>query len=667
MLQKNCTQKYKEFLDPFLTGNNFAFCNWDPTADTLDLAVPELKKLISDKSEWRAVVVLDGENYGFDNINKRNPFNYIDSKTALRELHTAAEIHEFRKESAEALGKAITNPLTKLSMWLAGAPSSEYPAAPVEYRTLPSIDDELYFDELRSRNLKAMEVELDILTEQKGRLLSENFILEGQVQKKPAQIVALCERRRINDNEDCNRAWDIDQEHAYSRFSEENLYSDRMRFLVSDVEYISDQRVESSYFNFLSLVLMLADNGSVGESVRGGRLYSIGIQVDRKRISECYYAYLGKLRATLQKIKSLRRKSLSKKDEPISNREADELFISDVYVPVEIPSEFDRRELYCDYNKIGLSRDCPRDEYDYWDEQYRVIEKKFIRYLREPRRALKASVNEDFRLQNEIDDERAASLNETQLEEVAIRLNDEEEAMVKTKTIQLFKTKEYTTAMENADRNIKKGIAQRMTKKKTWIVGLIAAAAYLFGFLPLLFGNANTGKSFTFSLTITGIVMALFLAVGLVYLFILRHRLKNRFKHFNYVMGGALLEIDRGLEKFSEYLSHSCNVMREFSVLKWMNTENRKHLSVLKKHEHYVMKQLDKAQTVFAGSICVETASVAPSEPFGHDFTKDVIYDYDFGTVIKPGTATFLHPDNVVNTPVDYIESVMLRREELYD
>ncbi len=667
-LYTDCTKTYREFLEPLCKEGDFAFCCWNPAGNSLDEAVPGLKALLDGKGAWRALVVLDREVYGEENIAKRNPYNFTDSTSALPQLQSAEEIYAFRRQEEARLDKAMTNPLMKLGMWLAGAPSTEYPTVPAEYATLPQPEEEGYFEALRAQRLNATEVELDRLTELTGKLLSRHFVLEGVLPLKPTQIVALCERKHINENAACVAAWKIDQEHAYSRFFEANLYADRVRCLLSDVEYVDSNRVESAYFSFLSLVLMLARN-DLGESgLRQGRLYSVGILVNRQRLGECYYTYLGKLSATLRLLGSHRQRQVSRQSEPLTNREADEAFVSDALVPVEISNEFDRSALLCEYKNIGLAGDCPREEYAYWDDQYRQIEKKFIRYLREPRRAVKSSVTEDFHPQTVIEDERAAGLNEYQLEEVAIRLADEEEAMVKTGTIRLFKTKEYLASIEEADRELKKAIAKRMTRKKTVLFGLVAALAYFIGFLPLLFGNTNTGKSFLFSLLVVAVVLGLFLAVGLVYLFILRHRLRNRFKHFNYVMYGLLAEIDEGLQSFSRYLSHACNVMREFSVLNWVASAWNRKLGILKKHEYLVQRQLKKAQTLFAGNVgTVPTGTVVRGEPFDYDFTRDEAYSYGFDTVIRPGTCLFLHPEQWVDTPVDYIEAVTLTREELYD
>lgn len=666
-LYENCTVQYGEFLAPFLKNSDFAFCKWNASAQTLDDAVPDLKSLIRNKNQWRALAVLDQENYSIANIRKLNPYNFVDSRNDLTELTTPAEIEEFRSEWNQKFHKALENPLVKLGMWIAGAPSSEYPGLPQEYDSLPDYTDETYFEELRIRNLKALEVEMDRITAYKGDWISDNFVMEGELQKKPSQFIALCERRFVNDNKKCKAAWNVGDEHDYSRFYEDNLYSDRLRCLLSDVQYVNGKRKENSYFKFLTLVLLLARETIPSSAIRQGRVYSIDVNIDRDKMSDCYYGYVDKLAKTLQNIGALKKRNLSLKYDPLTNKEVEEMFISDVEVPVEIPAEFNTDALKCKHDKIGFAKDCPIDQYHYWERQYRDIEKGFIRYLREPRRAVKTAVKDSFRKQNAINDERSASLTEYQTEEVQLRLLDEEESMIKTRTIQLFKTKEYTDLINEADKEIKRNIRKRMTRKNTIIAGAIAALAYILGFIPLFFGITQVEKSVMVNLIIFGVCVGLFLGCGFAFVALLRKRSIDRFKHFNFVMSGILSDIEFGLHNFSVFLSHCCNVMREFSVLNTTDKERVRKLNLLKKHEFYIKNQMVRAQNVFAGNIQLERTGVNNQTPYDYDFFADTEHSYGLESVAQEGLCEFLSTENFVKVPVDYIESVTLTREELYD
>ena len=247
-------------------------------------------------------------------------------------------------------------------------------------------------------------------------------------------------------------------------------------------------------------------------------------------------------------------------------------------------------------------------------------------------------------------------------------LEEEERNMVSTSTTQLFNTTQYNKRMQEADKEIRRGIAQRMTKKKTVFVALFAVLAYIIGFLPLLFGNANTTKSFLFSLCIIGIVLGIFLGVGLVYIFILRHRLINKFKHFNYVMSGILKEIENAISAFSKYLSHACNVMREFSVLNYSEGSYKKKQHILTNHKRIIGEKIQEVNEFFATYIDPAELNIAYDvEPYNFDFTvlNDYEYEIPYSKIRKD--VDFLQEGNKIVVPVEYVESITLTREELYD
>lgn len=665
-ISDDCVKNYGDFLAPFMS-DEVAFCDWNPSANSLDDAVPDLKDIIRNKAKWRALIVLDAESYGEENISKRNPFNYNNSTNKIEELFSADEIIAFRKDWDEKLNRAISNPLVKLGMWLSGAPSTEYPTIESLQYDLPEITDEMYFEELRKKNLSASEVELDYLLAKKSETISRNFVVEGQMDNKPTEIIALSERMYVNENDECNYAWKVSQEHAYSRFYEDNLYSDRLFFITSDICYVNGARKERSYFNFLILIYMLANNDLSSASMRRGKLYSIRLNLDQQRMNNYCCNYLEKLNATLVMIKRLKKRITHLTQEPLDRRMVEDVFISDIHIPVDITDSFDMDKLFCKYDKLGFSRDCPTDEYDYWYNQYRSIEKEFIRYIREPRRAVKTAVKGDFRINKAISDDRATALNEFQCEDVQIRLQEEEEAMIKTRVTHLFKTKEYMDKMEEADRSIRKNIFQRMSKKKTIIVSAIAIAAYAFGFLPSVFSSTNNIKSVGFSFLIVLAILALFALLGFGCIWVFRKRLKDRFVHFNFEMSGILKDIKDGLLEFSRYLSHASNVMREFSVLKNASKEKNEKISIIKKHEFYISNQIEKAQELFYDGIGLEHLNINEQTPYEYDFTKDVEYDYSILSVNKPRSIAFLNAGNMIDISVDYIDSIELKREELYD
>lgn len=668
---KDCYHKYHIYLKPFFDNDNFAFCAWNAKAETLDEALPKLKAIIQHKKEWRAIVVNDSSTWGFEGVNKRNPFDYVDSKKKKYQFSSFEQVKDFRETENALFDKALSNPLTKLSIWLCGTPVNTPPILCYDKakEEVDNVDSgEAYYKLLEELELKSSDVEIDWSRNLKFSKLSENFELRGELFNPPKSVTTIAERAKNVDTELAELAWTNHTEFDYSQFYIDNLYPEKLRYLIFEVSYIKGRRNENLYFNFLTTIMLLATYDCPQGVLRSNRVYKLDMQIDAECVRDLCNAYNSKLYSTLAKIDEISKNLKDKESQPIDKYTAEECFESNVTVPIEVVTKESRDNLKANFSKIGLSKDCPSDEYEYWDDQFHTINKYFIRFLREPRRAVKTATKEDFRTMNQIEDERALRLNEYQKEDVMYVLEEEERNMLATSTTQLFNTAQYNKKMREADKEIRRGIAQRMTKKKTMFVGLFAVLAYLVGFFPLFFGNFNTTKSFLFSLIVTGVVLGIFLVIGFIYLFVLRHKLVNRFKHFNYVMSGILKEIENGVNAFSRYLSHACNVMREFSVLNYSESSYKKKQHILSNHKRIIGEKISEVNELFSTYIDSDEIRLAyDAEPYNYDFTvlKDYEYDIPYAEVRKD--IDFLQEGNKIVVPIDYVETFTLTREELYD
>ena len=69
----------------------------------MDEALPKLKAIIQHKKEWRAIVVNDSSTWGFDRVNKRNPFDFIDSKKKKYQFSSFEQVVDFRKSENDLI------------------------------------------------------------------------------------------------------------------------------------------------------------------------------------------------------------------------------------------------------------------------------------------------------------------------------------------------------------------------------------------------------------------------------------------------------------------------------------------------------------------------------------------------------------------------------------
>lgn len=701
-------------LDLISRNPDCALCPWDPEGATLEEAVPGLDKLTRGRLEWRAIVLKDGDTFGYESIDKRNPFDLVNAVKALntfgeadindlldeyegldeldpktdeekeklsqrkQELdavinqkiaESAAKIEEFRKRKRENYQRAAESPLVKLAVWMAGSPVHNPPEKndliPEELLEKDCVVDRAYFETLKKVGYLPAELEQYRADCYKYECLSGSMLTDAVLKKLPEQVIVLAERL-------ADRADDIFQEvkvpHEeleYNNFCDDNLYSAALSFVVFDVEYESRQRNAGSFLRFSSFLHMLAINDLPDSALMNRRVYSGHIRINEGNARRFFTKYYRKLNATKRLLnRKLRELKVEREETQLSDEEVIELFESDMEIPVTI-QRYSERTDYLAGTNIGLSKDCPINEYDHWYNFVIETTKKFVRYLREPCRAVKNAVKGKFRDVSVIDDERILYLNEEKLEDIEFRLQEEEQKMVETTTARVFQTKHYTKQIEQADKVVREGIAKRMTRTKALVTGLIAVVAFVFGFLPLILRNLKDVETLVATFKIVGIAAGGLILIGLVFLFVQRYLQIRRIKHFNAVIHDIFDEIENGLDAFSRYLSHAVNVMREFSVLDYHKKPHDKLANTLKKHLSDIQHKIDGINGMFVS--IAEADDDIGEMPYNFDFTQPEDYVYDVPYDEVEAKIPFIVPDNYVCVPIDYVLSVELRREELYD
>ncbi len=724
-------EETKMFFGSLYDKEKIGFCEWDREAGSFEAMLPDLYEMIEYRESWRAVILnCDGKNklnpfdytgytddyratgkIDWELMSRRrtdrfacyeraltNPllklttalcgkieFTYllednelfediVSDKIKLYEYmlkgqlsaincaETAARIDKFEREK---LTRFVTKDKTDALLSFIrnadcdGILSIIHVSDIVDFIRYIGNDDPFYSDPEFSECLveNTMKVRL-------SESIREAFISKDRL---PTEVICVSPRTFDFEKFEQNEKWNPKDEHYSSRFTDFNLYSNKLKFILFDILPEDNKQYKFDRVKLACLLLMLASNETPGGVISTGKVFRANLGFDSDMISEKCRKYLSKLRATELRLKELAFELSRDKNKTIDNATARELFESDVSIPVHIDGEYKVTDLYARFDRLGLSGDCPEDEESYWSVQYRGINKRFIRYLREPRRALKTAVSESFRENNTIDDDRALQMNENQFEDVKYRLQEEEQNMVETSTTQLFNTASYTKKIDEADKQIKKGIAQRMSKKKTVLTGLIVIGVYLIGFLPLIFGSLNTVGSFLFSLLFVGIALGVFALCGFVYLFVLRKRLIDRFKNFNSVMSGICREIQDGLTRFSKYISCACNVMREFSVLKMSETKSARKQRIIDYHKKQIEDKIKDVHEMFSRYVNYENMQLEECEPYDFDFTVLREYDFRMPDYDVEKTVEFLQPGNLVTVPVNFIETVTITREELYD
>lgn len=659
-------QEYKVFLKPFIDDSCVEFCQWRPGERTLADSVPHLQEVVGHNREWRAVVLCDG----LDTEGK-NPFNLVkftppvyeepvgmeDDEDALIE-HRQEYLSRLREEKFRAFDQAARQPLTRLMTRLCAGPlvtNNKNSRIAEIMNPIDRLDYFQYQDEVRRKQ----EIREQIIAGEKITI------------SLPSEVVCVARRTHTEQEYDINNSWAPHEEIQYSRFYDWNLYFDKMRYLVFDVLPEGHQDYEFDYIRFLYAIMILASNDTPADVLRPNRVFCMNCENDEKALVHLLSLYDTKLAMTDEMLAGKINELKNTKKERLSDRDVKMIFCSNVNVPVTMAKDVDRSGLYADPNGVGLSTDCPNEEFAVWDSTYIKSRKTLFNLLKQPRRALRTAAD-DMRHMNHVDLTRAGVLNEFQAEDVKEYTCEEELRMVSVETPDLYDVERYEKDMAASSKEIQKKIETRMKRKTTILLGVVVLALYLAGFLPLLFNNRADAGKIMWALIIMGGALLVMAIVGVVCLFFLRGSLQEKLRGFNRVMQGISNEIDGSMNQFSRYLSHACNVMRGFSVLNYLErSENpsARRIRVFRKHQADILRTREELREIF-GAYVDETAIEEPDkvDVYPYDFDRPV--DYPYPIPYSDGMKChieFMQPGSTVQVPVSFVKRITVRREELYD
>ena len=644
--------EYRMFLRPFLDESQVAFCSWNTQGNTLEEILPDLARTVARHEDWRAVVLL-----GQEGSPMRNPFDRVSYAHPVQEDEETDSAYAQRlwQVRSAAFDQAISQPLTKLMTYLNQLPMERGDLP----RDIPQEEEDDSFALYREAR-----------RESRYKHQLRTALLEGHCQEfaLPSQILCVALRTCCVSSENIRDAWEPHVDHQYTRFYDWNLYFDKMRYLVFDLVPQSHQRYTFDYIRFLYTLLLLCSYPVPQGSLRAHRIYALDCENNEEALKELFARYDSKLLATDELLAHEIHKNRSRVKPRLTDQEAQSIFCGKVTVPVTVAREFDRSELYVSPDELGLSTDCPTDELTNWQTEYAGTQKALNQYLKYARRGL-ARAASDVKNLNTMDTDRVRELNEFQLEDVNEHITNEELAMVRTPTIDLEEPKAYTRESREAARRVEKKIAQRMSRRATLAVGISCLAVFLVGCLPILLAGFAEILTLPVRLLLVGLCLALLAGTGMVCLWVLRLALRKKYSDFNGTMHDVVNQVTHSNEKFSEYLSHACNVMRGYSVLNHYaenDDPSTGYERLLKKHRMDILRCREELRETFGQFLT--SPEIFEEEPYPYDFSRPV--DYSYPLVYREsqgGTMEFLEPGNCYAVPVNFVKSISVRLEELYE
>lgn len=652
-------EEYRLFLKPLTDSKDLAVCEWNTAGERFAEMLPSLPDTVGRRKEWRAVIICDESGLAL-----RNPFDTVDFKsepfpeTIVGEVDDGiAEQYEAHQRSEHekllhAYEQASRQPLTRLTTFFCEAPTVTTP----ENETT----DDPAFERYLAQFYKKQQLRAAI----RGG--------EPLYTAAPKEIICISKRTTTVSENDFEIAWSSHTENEYSRFYDRNMYFDKMRYLVFDILPKTHRDYLFDSIRFLYATLLLAINDIPLSTLSPDRVYSLQCENDEEALRKLLFAYESKLNATkdliAQRIQVLKEKQPVK----LTDTEAEKIFCAKINIPVAITNDFDRSDLFVSKARIGLATDCPAHDEDIWQTEYTKSKKTLHRFLKQSRRSLTRAA-QDARDNQERDLDKVSLLNEFQIEDVKEHIATEELGLLALDLPDLYEEDEYYDRLKKEDASIRKKIEERMTRRTTVAIGIAALIAYVIGFFTLFYKNAASNFfNISASLIITLSALGLFGLIALVTLFFLRRALTKRFDSYNRTMHGIDGDVEGAMAKYSVYLGHVCNVRRGFSVINASADYKDPDIAKVILYKKHILD--------------IDTAKARTREVFGQfmvdgcdcDFSSITEYDYNFERPVEyvypipysannVKTIDFLNSGLPITIPVDFVKTISVRREELYD
>ena len=459
-------------------------------------------------------------------------------------------------------------------------------------------------------------------------------------------------------------------EENYSNFYDRNLYFDRMRYLLYDIVPQTQVDYLADYLKFLCVLLITANHDTPSGALRPQRVYSLQCDNDDQALQRLLAQYDQKLENTSRVIKEAIDDLKRKPPQIISDQEVAEQFFTNANVQVSMPRDVSVKELYCKTKPYGLSYDCPEREDIVWGNAYAGSGKALKNFLKQPRRCLrKATI--DMPRKGAFDVHAVDVLNEFQLEDLRDYTLQNEMDMIRIQTMNLYELDTLRKPLKQAEQKVSRKIENRLPRAMALGSALCVLAVFLISFVPMLVLNREISQFMAITGAFACGAVIILAVIGLICLFVLRSSLLMLIRNYNAVMNRLVAQVHSSIGQFSNYLSHLCNMMRGYSALNYRNENVRPDVieeRTLQKHLLDIRQARTDMEGVFGMLRKGSRVNLGKVEPYEYDFTRKADYEYPlpFNKTMARNIA-FMQPGYEVEIPLDFIRSILLRREELYD
>lgn len=655
---------FKFLFKPFVDNGAIAFCDWNESGTDVRSSVPDLYNIVKGKKEWRALILSTDSIYDYKGSvcpSRSNPF-------------------DFSRADAEEIPHESPIPLIRLTHIIGG-----YSATPVK-EFEKGFE---YTDEVSGEKIRIVESELN--EEEKQRLSTDHYDsltsvyiekeenpemikLQTELHEKysfsdirPTEIILVSTKKKAENNEKSRivDSWKDHLEMTSSSFWERNKYPNNCRFLFYDITNTDNSLYQKELTEFWLSVLTLSINRITASTLQAYRLYRLHIDISNDELSKILNAHLNKLNSAYMFVKE------QLKLRPDYSFDEDEELVHRQIVPVAIEKS-EVKDLYMSFNKIGLFRDYPEDEYSFWTFQLRRKKENLDKYLKSPRRAIDKSANKLKQKSASFVGENY-ELDKFQLADLQEFMNDLEIKIMSSGVENAVDKRKVNDEIFKIDKKVKKEIGFRLRKKSALIGGAIILAVILGGYLPYLIQSAKISMgNFFAGLGLTLLVLAISAYGGLAALLLQRKQIISVMKGFNNLMRSVSNNIRSYSARFESYFSDICTYMKAQSILDGIHMRKENSMSkysLLSAHRQALSAAIERDGEWISSYGINRIDEMIPTVT---SFFKTEIIPkenpmYYFDINCEEDDIPINSTGDCVTAPYKFIEKLWIEREDLFD
>lgn len=709
-------EQNKLYFKPFLDRLNkeFAFCEWNPDGKNLYECVPSLVRTVGRHSNWRAVILKENSlslsKNPFDAIayekvreieEKNKLFNPLDEAADDTENVSSAnkdvdfEFDSWREDCAERINarlsdstkifrEALNLPLQRLVTCLCFVPNELQNNGSEKRQVVTDYYDQV----LDSKNFEKHLTEFDRLFHLKQDRLKEELrvecleeMLPGDKTSRgkgsmgialPAEVYCFAERTTETGFFDDNVYWENHTGFEYSDFVGRNMYFDKMRFIASDILPDTHQNYRYDRIRFLYNLLLFSLNEVPGSTIHPRKLYCFESENNEESLYTIASAYIAKLNNSIELVDVQIERIKRDIPKELSDSDSEKLFCAKVNVPVAPAENLPDEDLYANIKDYGYFSDSFGDDRSNWLTQTKKTTDSVEKLVKQPRRALKKSV-EKLERECDVDYNMIRAMNSFQMDDVRDHTEAEMDKMVSAEVTNIFDTSRYNKQIKNEGDAVFSVMCRRMKKKTNIMLAIVCLLLFFVSFMPLVFTNRATSNTVStavsFSLVFTGALLLVFVLTVII----LRLPLKKALKDFNQKVREINDEVKGAMSKYSDYLSCVANVRRGYRVLNFSENKIDKYdreIRTRKKHKTDMEKTralvIEQYEDFINENAVYDDLVVAP---YQYDFGIEQ-KEYDYYPPYLPEARVYidyLTPGNKIELNSDFVSKITLRMEEIYD